>query len=64
MENLDIRLMVNNLRIKYKDIARQMGVSRVWLSTLMRYELSEENRARVLQAIMELQAGGSNDTRS
>lgn len=57
MENLDIRMMVSSLHIKYKDIAKQMGVSRVWLSTLMRHELTKENKDRVIKAIMELKDG-------
>ena len=59
MENLDIRMMVSSLHIKYKDIAKQMGVSRVWLSTLMRHELTKENKDRVMKAIMELKDGES-----
>ena len=57
MENLDIRMMVSSLNLKYIDIAKQMGVSRVWLSTLMRHELTKENRSRVMKAIMELKDG-------
>jgi predicted XRE-type DNA-binding protein len=57
MENLDIRMMVSSLNLKYIDIAKQMGVSRVWLSTLMRHELTKENKDRVMKAIIELKDG-------
>lgn len=54
MENLDIRIMVSESGLKYTEIARQMGISRVWLSRLMRYELNAENRDKILRAIEDL----------
>ena len=54
MANMEIRMLVSALGLKYKDIAKQMGISRVWLSKMMRYELSEENKDRVMKAILEL----------
>ena len=56
MRNLDIRVMVAANGLKYMDIAKQMGISRVWLSNLMRYDLTPENRLRILKAIEELKA--------
>lgn len=54
MRNLDICLLVSDYRLQYKDIANQMGISRVWLSTLMRYDLEPQDRKRILKAIDEL----------
>lgn len=54
MENLDIRYIVRQAGLKYVDIAKQMGISKWWLSKLMRYKLSKKNRKRILQAIREL----------
>ena len=54
MRNLDIRVMVSESGLLYQDIAKQMGISRVWLSNLMRYDLSPENREKILRAIREL----------
>lgn len=54
MRNLDIRVMVSESGLRYIDIAKQMGISRVWLSNLMRYELTTENREKILRAIREL----------
>lgn len=54
MRNLDIRVMVSESGLRYTDIAKQMGISRVWLSNLMRYELTTENREKILRAIREL----------
>lgn len=54
MRNLDIRVMVSESGLKYTDIAKQIGISRVWLSNLMRYDLTTENREKILRAIREL----------
>lgn len=54
MRNLDIRIMVSESGLRYIDIAKQMGISRVWLSNLMRYDLTPENRNKILKAIREL----------
>ena len=54
MRNLDIRVMVSESGLKYTDIARQMGISRQYLSLLMRYDLTPENRSKILRAIREL----------
>lgn len=60
MENLDIRIMVAENHIRYKDIAERMGISPVWLSTQLRYQLSPVTKERIIQAIKELK----NDKRS
>lgn len=54
MRNLEIRVMVSESGLLYQDIAKQMGISRVWLSNLMRHDLSPENRSKILKAIREL----------
>ena len=62
MRNLDIRVVVSEAGLKYTEIAKRMGISRVWLSNLMRYELTTKNKERVLKAIEELMNGAeSND---
>lgn len=53
-ENLEIRMMVNDAGIKYKDIAKHMGISRVYLSHLMSYKLSKENEKRIISAINDI----------
>ena len=35
MKNIDIRLMVSESGVHYTDIAKKMGIGRVWLSKLM-----------------------------
>ena len=54
MQNLDIRIMVAENKVRYQDIARKMGISRQWLSELMRRNLSPERRQQIKQAILEL----------
>lgn len=56
MRNLDIRVMVSELGLHYKDIAQTLGISRQHLSLLMRYDLTPKNRERILKAIEELKA--------
>ena len=51
MKNLDIRVLVSEKKLRFTEIAAQMGISANWLSTLMRYELTDRNRARILTAI-------------
>lgn len=57
MENLDIRILVSEKGLKYKDIADEMNVGREWLSRLMRKKLTTENRIRILKAITNLEKG-------
>ena len=54
MRNLDVRVMVSESGLKYQDIAKQMGISRQYLSLLMRYDLTPENRSKILRAIRDL----------
>lgn len=54
MNNLDIRLLVLNNGLRYKDIAKQLGISREWLSKLLRKELSSDNKIRIMRAIGRL----------
>lgn len=57
MRNLDIRIIVSESGLLYKDVARQMGISRVWLAKLMRYDLTPANKERIMKAIRELNKG-------
>lgn len=54
LENLDIRILVAENHIRYKDIAKKLGISAVWLSTQMRHKLSPVKRQQIKKAIMEL----------
>lgn len=54
MRNIDVRVIVSESGLTYKRIAEQMGVSRGWLSNLMRYDLTPANRERIMKAIRDL----------
>ena len=54
MKNLDVRILVSESGLKYKAIAAQMGISAEWLSKLMKYTLTAENKARIIAAINKL----------
>lgn len=60
MNNLDIRMLVSDHGLKYKDIADEMNICRQHLSRLMREPLSVDNKIRVLRAIERLTNGGEN----
>ena len=55
MKNIDIRFLVSDKGIRYKDIAAVMGVKNTSLSRLMRSELSEKSRERIIHAIQVIE---------
>lgn len=57
MKNIDIRLLVDEKGLKYKDIAKVLHITPEWLSRVLRDELSEERRYWILQAIEEMTKG-------
>lgn len=58
MRNLNIRLMVSDAGLRYREIAAEMGISPEWLSRLLSKELSSANKIRILTAIDRLKSGG------
>lgn len=52
--NEDVRDRINNLRLRYWEVAQQVGISDGRLSVWLRTPLNEERKARVLKAIDEL----------
>lgn len=54
LENLEIRLLVSDMKLSYKEIASKIGISRQYLSKCLRYPLRPEMRDRILLAINEL----------
>ena len=57
MNNLDIRMIVSEKGLKYKDIAKELNISREWLSRLMRKDLTIDNKVRIMGAIERLTKG-------
>lgn len=58
MQNLDIRIMVSNNDLRYKDIADELHITPEWLSKLMRHTLTTDNKIRILKAIDRLKKDG------
>ena len=57
MNNLDIRMLVSEKGLKYKDIANELHISREWLSRLMQTDLTVDNKVRIMGAIERLTKG-------
>lgn len=54
MANEDIKQLIKKHRLFRYEVADAMGISEGYLSTLFRKPLSEEMRARVIEAINKL----------
>ena len=54
MANEDIKKLIKKHRLFRYEVAEAMGISEGYLSTLLRKPLSEEMRARVIEAINKL----------
>ena len=61
MKNLDVRKIVSGNGLKYKDIAKELGVTPEWLSRLMRTTLSQKNKDRILEAVERLKGAEADD---
>ena len=57
MKNLDIRMLVADSGLKYKDVADEMNITPEWLSRLLRNDLTLENKIRIMGAIEKLIGG-------
>jgi len=57
VNNLDIRMLVSENGLKYKDVAKELNISREWLSRLMRNTLTIDNKVRIMEAIEKLTKG-------
>lgn len=57
LRNIDVRLIIGESGFRYQDVARQMKVTPTWLSHLLRYDLSQKDKARILAALKELHEG-------
>ena len=54
MKNIEIRMLVSENNMTFKEIAEAMGVSRVYLSRIMGKELTVNNRLRICSAIARI----------
>ena len=53
-ENLDIRMLVSEMKLTFKVIAERLNVTPEYLSRCMRYPLKPEMRARIMDVITDL----------
>ena len=56
LSNLEIRKLVIDSGVQYKDIAKKLGMSREWLSRCMRNQLSQKMEDNIRIAIDELKS--------
>ena len=61
MKNLDIRMIVSEKGLKYKDIADELNITPEWLSRLMKDTLTTDNKVRIMGAIERLTKGVESD---
>lgn len=54
MENKEIRETIEKKRLRYWEVAHQIGIDPATLSRWMRVELNDEKRQRVQEAIDKL----------
>lgn len=54
MKNIDVRVLVSESGVTYKAIATELGITPEWLSRLMRFTLTAENKARITEAVEKL----------
>lgn len=56
MKNIDVRVLVCESGLTYKDIAAELGITPEWLSRLMRYTLTFENKKLITEAVQRMKA--------
>lgn len=54
MRNIDIRVEITKADLKFKEIAKHLGMARTSFSRKLTHNLSDKERKRILQAIEEL----------
>ncbi len=55
MQNLDLRIRIENAGLRYRDVAQKMGIRGETLSRILRKPVSQKNWLRITNAITELE---------
>lgn len=55
MKNIDIRFLISDKGIRYRDLAAVLGIRNDSLSRLMSKDLSTKSRDRIMQAIQTIE---------
>lgn len=61
MKNIDVRVLVSESGLTYKAIAAELGITPEWLSRLMRFTLTAENKARITAAVKKLKGAETDE---
>ena len=54
MENQDIRHEIAKARLRFYEVAEQLGITEFSFSRKLRYELPESEKAKIRQAIKDI----------
>ena len=54
MKNIELRKLINDKRIKFYEIASEIGIAPTTFTIWMRDELTEDNKKKVMNAIDSL----------
>ena len=54
MKNLDVRAKINNYRLRHYEVAQSLGISEYTLSVWLRTELTQEKKAKIINAVERL----------
>jgi len=54
--NIDIRVAILESKLKHYEIAKELGIHEFAFSRKLRYELSEEEKEKILKTIKKLQS--------
>ena len=55
MQNLDLRLRIENSGLRYRDVAQKMGIRGETLSRILRKPVNQKNWMRISLAITDLE---------
>ena len=64
MENLNIRMIVSESGVTYRQIAHELSISSTYLSRIMSKPLSPKYKISILKAIEKIKTGGDSIERN
>ena len=58
--NIDIRKAINNANLRYWEVAKEYGLTDSNFTRLLRFELSEDKRAKIMKIIEDIKGKKQN----